>query len=89
VLRARGFRRARVVRLMDGARELAKWRFRPDEAVTALAEPFRLPEGEGRLRLLVSGVSEPGRVEERAIESDDRAFGLLVEEVALVQVPGE
>jgi hypothetical protein len=88
VMRARAFHRRREVRLMQGDRVLAHWAFGPGEATTGLASPFTLDEGVGELRLEVSGESEPRSVEERAAEWDERPYGLFVEELGLLEMPG-
>jgi hypothetical protein len=62
---ASAFTRARVVRLMQGVREIARWNVEPGTSRTIETPPFRLEDGVQELRLESDGDDRPTRHADR------------------------
>ena len=62
---ASGFARNRVIRLLEGDRELARWMVEAGKARTIESPPFRLEGGLRELRLETDGDDQPTRYADR------------------------
>lgn len=59
-LSASSYLEPRVVRVLAGDDELARWTFRPGPGATGQSRPFYLPEGLHTLRIASDGAASPG-----------------------------
>ncbi len=77
------FHRSRVVRLLDGERELARWEVGPERLVLMTSPPFRLPEGRSELTLASDGDDRPFSPVQEVTEGDRTPYSLRVQGLIL------
>jgi hypothetical protein len=90
-LEAKAYRNPRTVRLIEGDRELARWKIDPGEMRTYTSPPLRLEVGIHVVRLESDGQERPKRLLECIAEGDKRPYSLIVRALALHHsaMPGE
>ncbi len=83
-LEARSVRHPRIVRLLAGDRELARWEVPTDRHFLYVTEPFRLPAGVQLLTIACESETTPSSKEERAWDGDERAYSLRIGGVTIL-----
>jgi hypothetical protein len=87
-LEAASFARARVVRVVAGDREVARWEVGPESLRKYTSPAFRLPEGLHELAIVSEGEDRPRRRQDQPAADDTRPFSLRVAGVNLRAATG-